>query len=84
MNIQLTINVPVHTDYRKVAVTPTEDGCEVFIEQAVDMADTQVTIPWEQVNDVEHLANFFPYEMVCVFRKVVELLGKAYKLRDVL
>ena len=43
-----------------------------------------IEIPWDKVEDMERLAAVFGEYKVCEFRYIVEGLGKAYRLKDML
>ena len=41
-------------------------------------------LPWDKLDNVEHLAQVFGSEQVCVFAVLAKLLGDAYRVRDLL
>lgn len=87
MNIQLSTRVDLlDTLHCTVSVDIVDDEYRVRVNHDVpnDHRDTVSTIKEEYVQDVEYLANVFAFEMVCVFKAIVELLGKAHKLKAAL
>lgn len=87
MNIQLSERVDLpDTLHCTVFVDIVEGKYKVSISHAEpnEHHGAVSTINEEYVRDVEYLAEMFAFEKVCVFKTVVELLGKAIQLKAAL
>lgn len=87
MNITLTDTVDhVPSGLNKtITVEATADNAVVKVMHGElnSHLDTTTTMPWEHIEDMEFLSKTFQYELVCVFRVIVVLLGKAYNVKDI-
>jgi hypothetical protein len=63
---------------RKVTFIVNEHGCVV----TPDGSDLTTVISWENITDVETLADLFCNERVYLFKAIVETLGKIYAARN--
>ncbi len=85
MNIQLSDTACLLNDQvTTVTVELTDSKCFVDVchGDLNNHLDTRTTISSEYMSDVDHLADAFAFEPVIVFKIIVNLLGKAQKLRD--
>jgi hypothetical protein len=62
---------------RRVIIDVYDTGCRIISPMY------NVTLTWDQMVDVELLADTFEYEIVKVFRLIVTELGKIYDRKDV-
>lgn len=77
INITLTKDI-VYKDNSSipVVVEPCLVGCTVrYLEQ-------EYRVVWEDIPDMEKLATIFEDNTVRVFKVIVELLGQAYRMKD--
>lgn len=59
------------------SVTVNKDGCTVAL------LETTTELTWDQIADVDYLAEVFGDVAVKIFKPIVELLGKIYVYKDI-
>ena len=62
----------------EITATVTAEGAIIHYSSAV------FNVSWETMDDVEHLSVVFADTTVRVFKVVIRLLGKAYRMQDVM
>jgi hypothetical protein len=85
MKIQLTDTVYKYHDKQcDVTVSVDDEHISAYVDYGLAEANHNVTYNIHMDPSVEYLAELFAFEKVCVFKTVVELLGKANALKDTL
>lgn len=59
------------------SVTVSKDGCTVAL------LENNIDLTWDQIADVDYLAEVFGDVAVKMFKPIVELLGKIYIYKDI-
>ena len=75
------VELPMTLKTVSVRVGGDEEYTEVTITDAGAKESYSTNIRWEEVDDVDLLAELFELETVKVFKQIVTLLGRAYRLR---
>ncbi len=72
--------------FREIAATVSKAGVSIALATGCTAdsnrdTETQTELHWDQVADMELLANVFEFETVAVFKQLVSVLGKVYASR---
>ena len=85
MNIQLSKRVDLLDTLHCTVLVDIEDNVyniAIMHDEPNSHRNTVYPIKGEQATDVEFLADTFAFEMVCVFKAIVELRAKATVLKQ--
>lgn len=77
LSFSRNVTSPDESSLRQVAVSLLPEGVEVIVGRL-----NWAPIPWDKLDDVEHLSKVFWDLQVWEFRNVVELLAKALTYRE--
>lgn len=80
--IRLSTAVLMDELSRDITIDASHTGITVMLAGGED-APSITSIAWDQLHDVEHLAEVYCYERVMVFTELVRLLGHVYANKSV-